>query len=97
MQNVHTQIFNTAARRSKGGCECSDNPPPGGNTTAIFRGVDLGLNDVAAHDYRPSASSPLLVRQRVFGRHSIDQSKKDLILPRQARDKPRERLKKDPF
>jgi hypothetical protein len=59
-QNVHTQIFNTAARRSRGSCECVGDPPPGGNTTAVFRGVDLGLNNIAAHDYRPSAASPLV-------------------------------------
>ena len=28
--------------------------------TAIFTGADLGLSDVSKHDYRPTASSPLV-------------------------------------
>ena len=60
MQNAHSQIFNTAAKRSQGACECSGSPGPGGNLTAIYAGADLGLADVAGHDYRPAPGSPLI-------------------------------------
>ena len=60
MQNAHSQIFNTAANRSVGRCECGAGAPPGGNLTGIYTGIDLGLVNVAAHDYRPTAASPLV-------------------------------------
>ena len=55
-----TQVFNTAAATAVGTCECPTGSDPGGNFTAIYNGTDLKLRDVAGHDYRPSADSPLV-------------------------------------
>ena len=70
MQNAHSQIFNTAANSSVGRCECGVGTPPGGNLTGIYTGgetaAQLDLVDVAAHDYRPKASSPLVDAGVVF-------------------------------
>jgi hypothetical protein len=55
-QNVRTRVFNTAAARSVGRCGCPSGSPPGGNFSAVFTGADLGLADVAAHDYRPAST-----------------------------------------
>jgi hypothetical protein len=60
VQNAHTQVFNSAARRAVGRCECPADAPAGGNFTAVFTGADLGLANVAEHDYRPTAASQLV-------------------------------------
>eukprot|EP00937_MAST-01D_sp_MAST-1D-sp2_P003459 g3459.t1 len=70
MQNVHSQVFNTVANRSNGRCECSADTPPGGNLTGIYSAGEtaeqLGLVDIANHDYRPRATSPLVDAGVVF-------------------------------
>ena len=60
LQNIHTKVFNTAARVSTGRCGCANATAPGGNMTAIFTGNSLGLRNITAHDYRPTADSPLV-------------------------------------
>ena len=58
-QNVNSLIFNTVAQKAVGSCECSE-AELGGNRTHVFAGQSLGLTNVAEHDYRPTATSPLV-------------------------------------
>lgn len=66
VQNAHSTIFNVAARRDLGfpsSCKnkTHDLHNPGGLVLGgFFSGADLGLQNVSAMDFRPSASSPLV-------------------------------------
>ena len=64
MQNTRTQIFNVAARRDVGyPCSCHNSSflhKPGGNTTALFQGVDLMLQDPHNFNFVPQRNSKLV-------------------------------------
>eukprot|EP01065_Artemidia_motanka_P043811 TRINITY_DN6134_c0_g1_i1.p1 TRINITY_DN6134_c0_g1~~TRINITY_DN6134_c0_g1_i1.p1 ORF type:complete len:682 (+),score=158.36 TRINITY_DN6134_c0_g1_i1:78-2123(+) len=71
VQNTASQVFNTAARRDLGfPCSCRnkthDLHNPGGNTTGMYGGSALGLQDPANFDFRPSNGSPLVDAGVVF-------------------------------
>ena len=63
-QNIRTQIFNVAARRDVGfPCSCRNKTflnRPGGNTTALFQGVDLMLQDPLNFNFVPKQNSKLV-------------------------------------